>query len=376
MAIERGEPYTTRPFAMGAFEFVVVTATADDQKLVELLFQDLPEPPSAGTGITFFLLIRKDTEGSAWTVSGQRLDNLTVPNLEAALNLLMGELNFGALEAEPEHLHLHAALATNEGRSVIIAAEANTGKTTTVAHLVARGWGFATDERVRLSQGTSEVAGLPKPLAIKPGGRAFVDHLEPWMIPPAGDGPEDFRFVPVSASGATVVAGGAPHVVLLLQRPFPGEPVTGAVAVHLHPADAVVALMQETLDAERFGSATMRLAELAAASHCFELTTGTPAETADEIERLFRLDPVESIEVSVLPSSPAFSPGVLSVMLGDRVVVHDTVSGRILALDAGGTRVWKQLGGWCDDDGIDVDGPAIGPFVAQLRALGVVAGAA
>ena len=82
------------------------------------------------------------------------------------------------------------------------------------------------------------------------------------------------------------------------------------------------------------------------------------------------------VEVSVLPRSDAFSPGVVSVAVGDRTVVHDTTSGRIFALDAGATRVWTQLGGWSVDPSIDVDGPVIEPFVAQLRALGVLAGAA
>jgi hypothetical protein len=375
MTTSGDERCNTRPFAMGAFVFTVTTATSEDEKLVESLFRDVPEPPSDRTGITAFSLLR-NADGSAWEVSGQRLDGHTVTNLESALNLLQAEINFCALDAEPEFLHLHAALATKQGRAVILAAEPNSGKTTTVAHLVARGWSFVTDENVRLSPGGVDVTGFPKPLSIKPGGRELVDHLEPWMIPPVGDGPEDYRFVPVSASGATVVEGGTPHVVVLLRRPYPGDAIDSPVVERLHPVDAVVALMQETLDAERFGSAAARLAALAAVSHCYVLTIGTPAATVDEIERLFRLGPAEPVEVSVLPSSPAFSPGVVSVVLGDRVVVHDTVSGRILALDVGGTRVWRKLGGWCDDHQIDIDGPVIAPFVAQLRALGVVAGAA
>jgi len=69
-----------------------------------------------------------------------------------------------------------------------------------------------------------------------------------------------------------------------------------------------------------------------------------------------------------------FTPGVLSVGVGDRMVVHDSDSGRIFALDPGGARVWQQLAGW--SDGIDVGGPVIQPFVERLRALGVLAGAA
>ena len=103
---------------------------------------------------------------------------------------------------------------------------------------------------------------------------------------------------------------------------------------------------------------------------------GTPTETADAIDAMLRLDPVVPVEVSVLPRSDEFSPGVVSVAVGDRTVVHDTTSGRIFALDAGATRVWSRLGGWSVDPSIDVDGPVVQPFVAQLRALGVLAGAA
>src|SRR5438874_8811383 len=144
MATDSGERYTTRPFAMGAFVFTVVTSNADDQTLVESVFRDIPEPASSGKEVTVFSLIRQDAKGTAWAISGQRLENVTNTTLAAALNLLMGEVNFGALDAEPEYLHLHAALATCEGRAVIIAAAANTGKTTTVAHVVARGWGLGT----------------------------------------------------------------------------------------------------------------------------------------------------------------------------------------------------------------------------------------
>ena len=63
-------------------------------------------------------------------------------------------------------------------------------------------------------------------------------------------------------------------------------------------------------------------------------------------------------------------------LIGDRAVVHSEASGQIFALDEGATRVWKQFGGWDAADEIDLGGPAIAPFVAQLRALGVLLDAA
>jgi hypothetical protein len=377
MSREGRERVITRPFAMGAFVFTVTTSSTEDRDVVESLFRDMPEPGSRETPIMSYTLIRGGSGVRAWTVAGPHLDEVTLSTLEAVLSLLVGAVNRSALDAEPHDLHLHAALATKDGRAVVIAAEPHTGKTTTVAHLAARDWSFVTDENVRLSPGAAEVTGLPKPLSFKPGGFGLVEHLEPWMIPPIDDGPDDFRFVPISASGATVVEGGTPHVVVLLRRPPFATPGSGPNAHRLHPVDAVVALMSHTFDAERFGPTAARLAELAAVSHCYELTVGTPTETVELIDELAGLDPVEPMDVTVLPASPAFSPGVVSLMLDDRVVVHDTVSGRIFALDAGGARVWRQLGGHAAGDAsIDIEGPVIGPFVAQLRELGVVVGGA
>jgi len=376
MVAGRGERHTTRCFTTGAFAFAVATSTPDDRQLVESFFGDVPAPNRGGHEIAEFSLLRNDSAGDSWTVGGPHVLDLPAATLDTALEQLLGAVNLCSLDAEPEHLHLHAAMATIDGRGVVIAAERNTGKTTTVAHLVARGWSFVTDETVRLTTGSNEISGFPKPLSIKPFGRPPVAHLEPWMIPPVGDDHERFRFVPIGASGATLADGGVPHLVVLLRRSWGDPSAVGAVARRLHPADAVVALMQESLDAERFGAAAERLAALAATTHCYELTRGTPDETADEIEMLFELDPAEPMEVRVLPPSAAFHPGVVSVAVGDRTVVHDEASGRILALDEGATQVWRQLGGLSVDQEIDIDGPAVRPFVAQLRALGVLAGAA
>ena len=176
----------------------------------------------------------------------------------------------------------------------------------------------------------------------------------------------------VSASGAAVATGGPVGLVVLLRRPEFRDPGDGAVSRELHPADAAVALMQETLDAERFGPTALRLARLATSCRCFELNVGTPAATADHIEALFRLDRPTPLDVELRTPSPVIPAHVVSVVVGDRTVVHDQRSGRIFALDAAATRIWEHLGGWRPDPSIDLAGPGVAPFVAQLRALGVL----
>jgi hypothetical protein len=366
----------TRPFAAGAFVFTVTTDDDADRETVETLFQDVPRPPPTGAEPAAFTLQREGTRNAAWILGSPRSADRRTPTLEAALSLLLSDVNLCALDAEPEYLHLHAAAAVQGGRAVVIAAARNTGKTTTVAHLVARGWRFVTDETVRLDDEANGIGGFPKPISIKPGGVDLLHHLDSWMIPAADDWAGTFRYVPLGASGAILATGGTAHLVVLLRQPPLPRPITEPRARLLHPADAVVALMQETLDAERFGPASARLAALAASTRCVELVIGSPVDTAAAIEALFALDPVDALDVRVLPASEAFSTGVVSIAIGDRAVVHDTASGRIFALDAGGTRVWGNLGGWTADTGLDLQGPVVKPFLAELRALGVLAGAA
>lgn len=367
------EVHTTGVFAAGSFEFTVVASHRDDQAVIEQLFRDLALHSTGATEPFVFSLTRGRSSRPTWIIDGPRVEDQPELPFAAMLTRLMSAINVCVLDVEPQYLHLHAAAATLDGRVAIVAAPRDTGKSTTVAHLAARGWAFVTDEIVRLSRDTSEVSGYAKPLSVKPGGDELLPHLRPWMIPPLHEDPDTFHFVPVGASGAALAQGGTAHVVILLRRPPAGSPITGPTSRELAPADAVVSLMQETLDAERSGDAAHQLATLAARCHCYELTIGGPEATAELIEKLFQLDPVEPLDVTTLPWSEALAPGVVSLEIGERTVVHQTSSGGIFALDAAATRVWRRLGGWGTEDELDIDGPVIRPFVSQLRGLGVLA---
>lgn len=361
--------HSTRSFAAGPFEFTVVTTTLEDREAIESLFRDLSAAESPPDQVASFELKRDPSERS-WSLSGPRLEQQPPMPFRSALVRLMSAINICALDADPGHLHLHAAAAAREGRAVVIAAERNTGKTTTVAHLVARGWSFVTDEMVRLSGDGVHIEGFPKPLEIKPGGQRLVAHLEPWLTPPLDKGVEDFSFAPIGASGASVAPGGQVHLLILLRRPPEGADPLVPSTRSLHAADAVVALMQETLDAERFGPSAHRLATLAARTRCHELTIGTPEATAAQIESLFQADlSAPALPVDLLPPSDAVAAEVATILIGDRVVLHAQRTGQVLALDSAGAQVWKHVGGWEPSAEIDVDGPVLRQFMAQLRGL-------
>lgn len=366
------ELFRTRLFAAGPFCFTVATSTAEDRDLVERLFADLPQSDRTDPPDGCFVLTRDRTGGDiAWSLSGPRLEGQPKLSEVSALTRLMSAVNLCALDFDPGSLHLHAAAAARSGQAVIIAARRNTGKTTTVAHLVMQGWDFITDEMVALHPDKDEITGFPKPLSIKPDGGSRVRDLTQWMLPGGASDGDAFRYVPIGATGASVAAFAHPRLVVLLRRPD-GDVAAAASSRPLAPTDAVVALMQETLDATRYGASALRLARLAGSASCVEVTIGSPQDTARLIEHLFDEEPPERSEVSALEVSPAMAPGVVSVAIGDRIVVHDEGTGRIFALDDVASRVWRQLGGW-NNSGLDLDGPVIGAFVEGLRSMGVLA---
>ena len=150
--------HTTRPFAAGAFRFMVAASDPEDAALIDSLFRDLPSPPASDELPAIFVVMRLDVDGETqWSVTGPRLEGEFAGSRMTALTLLMGAVNICGLDADPERLHLHAAAAVKDGRVVVVAAERDTGKTTTIAHLVKRGWAFVTDETVSLAPDRDQV---------------------------------------------------------------------------------------------------------------------------------------------------------------------------------------------------------------------------
>src|SRR4051812_14430400 len=98
MAKARDARHTTRPFAAGAFAFVVDTTDDEDRLLLEALFGDLPEPDGRTPEPSRYSFVR-ERDPQARTVHGPRLDTPPGTTLDAAMKWLLTAVNLCALDA-------------------------------------------------------------------------------------------------------------------------------------------------------------------------------------------------------------------------------------------------------------------------------------
>lgn len=366
----------TRPLRAGPLTFAVGSPDPALVKLAEDLFRDLPSPRVLEGELPCFVLAPSATSPAEglYDLSGPVVGVLRGVPLAMAVSRLVTALSRATLDAEPNRLHLHAAAAVRDDQAVVLAAQRETGKTTTLAHLALHGWSYMSDETVSIGPGDELVRGFAKPLSIKPGSRPLLPELSAHLIPRGSVGEQAVLHISLGTVGVpTTEAADVRMVGLLRRNPTPTS--AGSVGSRsIHPADAVVGLMAETLDAARFGAgAVVELARLAARTNCWEIFIGDPSDTVAEIERLFEAPVGALVEVQALSEgSTRIAKNVVSVLIGDRAVVHELPEGRILALDAAATQIWLNLGEWPAAETIDLTGPVVKSFVGQLGQLGLV----
>lgn len=365
----------SRPLLAGPLPFFVGSTEQWLVDLSEQVFRDLPSPADAAGELPCFVLAPSSaSDVDRFDLIGPGTGDLRAVPLAMAIGRLVTALSRAALDAEPERLHIHAAAAARGNDAAILAAPRETGKTTTITRLALDGWTCISDETVSIRAGDDLVRGFSKPLSIKPGSRPLLPELQPHFLPPAAnDDAASVLHVSLKDIGVETTSAAHPRMVALLRRPLSPGMSGQPSSKPLHPAEAVVGLMAETLDAGRYGDdAALELARLSARCTCWEVTVGPLAETAAEIERLFDLEPTTHT-VDALPSGRGpVLPNVRSVLIGDRVVLHELPEGRIVALDEAGTQIWLQLGGWATSENIDLKAPVVSAFIGQLEHLGML----
>jgi hypothetical protein len=366
---------TTRPMRADHATFVVDCPSQRSREVVESAFIDLPDgdDPDPVT-----IRLRSDDRDTWSVLVGDEL-RFAGQSPNQAMGSLVTTVTRIALDADAARLHLHCAAVAKDGCGMLVTARSGTGKTTLAAELLCRGWSYGSDESVAVEAGSETVEAFPKPLMIKDGDRSPVRGLaERRVVLDVED--DRIWTVPASTLGAACTSVLEPTCILVLTTE-PRAPGRGpAEPAPIHPADAVVAMMQQTMDAGRYGpSALGVLAGLAARSRCLQMQVGPLDVAADALERLISEPPgrgqVRMLAPSPVPGLPWHLPEhVRSLTIADRAVVHETRGGAISALDEAGTAVWLTLLGQPPDGWGPqlLQNAAIEEFLDQLVALGFV----
>ncbi len=365
----------TRVFAAEEANFVVHCPTPELRDVVESVFVDLSGGRPGVEPTRVALEIHADGQV---VLTGDGLGHTPPQSADGAIASLVTAVSRLSLDADAERLHLHCAALSREGRGVLISAASGTGKTTFAAHLASDGWTYVSDEAVSLDRASSAARGFAKPLLLNAGGSDLVPFLEPHRV--GLDPTRRTWIVPASAVAPAVSDTLEPACVVVLRRT--GASTDASSLVPMHPADTVVSLMAQTMDAERFGAdAVAVVARLAARCHCVELDIGSLQSAEAQVRALLDTAPpaVDTVELSVDTSqhhqSPV-SPGTTSILVGDRVVVHHAPTGAVAALDDAGTAAWHALLGappsWFDPALLDSAGMAT--FLGQLTDAGFLIG--
>jgi HprK-related kinase A len=87
--------------------------------------------------------------------------------LREILPFLEWGINWRVIARRSDHLLLHAATLSKDGRGVILAGESGSGKSTLSAALLARGWQYCCDELAIIEPNTLHLQPFPKAICIK-----------------------------------------------------------------------------------------------------------------------------------------------------------------------------------------------------------------
>jgi hypothetical protein len=266
---------------------------------------------------------------------------------------ILGNLNRWVLDAQPDLVHIHAAVVSSGDSAAALIGPTGSGKSTLCAQLVSDGFAYLTDETISLHPTTGLLHPFPRPLTLKRGSWPFFDSLP--SVP--GDDASAARnraHIPPAELGAIASGPMPPRVVALLRH---GADETSVVDID--PAEALEALVADCLDLERAGIAGMRaLVELAASTRTVRLEVADLSEASAAVGELMA-QPVPDRSVEYLapvggaaptqvvgPSDVVVRSGTAHGWLFDDTgVLYDTDRGAMLRIDAAAGDLWRAFDG-------------------------------
>lgn len=179
---------------------------------------------------------------------------------------------------------IHASAATRNGRTLLIAGDPGSGKSSLVLGLLLTGWTFLSDEVAPVGPQTARVGVYARSPWIKPGGMPLFAELDrqgllcrPQIARPIGGGtcvtPTAF---PMAPAGETFRVSS-----VVFPSAAPGEP---ARLEHVSRTRALGRLMDLTFNRNRLPDGGLGLlGDLVAGADCYTLTSGSLRGSIDAV---------------------------------------------------------------------------------------------
>ncbi len=206
--------------------------------------------------------------------SGKHVGDLT--------QMLAWHINHSVIQtALPEYVLLHAAAAVRGGVTVILPADQECGKSTTVSGLLREGFDYVTDEAVAINPVTGWITPFPKTLSLDPGSWSMFPECRPTL---EFDRTTQWQ-VPVHRLGARFArAAVPPPQVIVFPKYVAGSSTT---LTKLSPAEAVRELAVTSFEFPQYAGRNLRtLGRVAARATNARLIIGSLEGAIRAIETL------------------------------------------------------------------------------------------
>lgn len=274
----RGWRYQSPPYRALGHSFRLRSDDVDVGEYIEAVFSEFRCAGPADT--TYSLMDRRPHRKAAYALFADDVRVGLSRTRSRALATLLWHVNQEVVRrTDSRYVQWHASAAVRQGVCVVMPAPMESGKTTTVAGLLRRGYQYLTDETVAVNAETLLVEPFPKALSVDRGSWAVLPELEPglrlvddqWQVPPRSIRPDA---VAAPARPRLIVTPAFRRGAMTELRP-------------LRRAEALVLVAQSTF---RFTEAPRRNLEVSArvleSCDCFELTIGDLPTAVARIDEL------------------------------------------------------------------------------------------
>jgi hypothetical protein len=200
------------------------------------------------------------------------------------LNFAVWDIHTLAHQRTRDFLLLHAGAVVQDGRTVLLPASPESGKSSLVIALLELGFDYLSDELGAIDPLTARIHPFPKRISVAPESLGFFAGLAERLQDRAGLGSGLLkRYVRPEDLDAAVAGPAAVRVLV-----FPTSDHEGAARLtRLSRAEAVHRMTANSFNVPIFGERALALlSRLAREAPAFQLDGGTPRERAASIREL------------------------------------------------------------------------------------------